>query len=96
MSWLQVEIQLIATIVAIACALPGVFLVLRRMALISDAISHAILFGIVLAFFATRNLSSPWLIVGAALTGVLTVSLPRPESATVAPQARRIEVKRTV
>jgi HSP20 family protein len=28
--------------------------------------------------------------------GVLTVSLPRPESATVAPQARRIEVKRTV
>jgi hypothetical protein len=32
-------------VVAVACALPGVFLVLRRMALMSDAISHAILLG---------------------------------------------------
>ena len=38
----QLEIQLIASVVATACALPGVFLVLRRMALMSDAISHAI------------------------------------------------------
>lgn len=39
----QIEIQIIAAIVAMACAIPGVFLVLRKMALISDAISHAIL-----------------------------------------------------
>ena len=71
----EVEIQLIASVVAAACALPGVFLVLRRMALMSDAISHAILLGIVLAFFVTEDLASPLLIVGAALTGVLTVSL---------------------
>jgi manganese/zinc/iron transport system permease protein len=71
----QVEIQLIAMVVAVACALPGVFLVLRRMALMSDAISHSILLGIVLAFFVTENLASPFLVVAAALTGVLTVSL---------------------
>ena len=71
----QVEIQLIAVVVAVACALPGAFLVLRRMAMMSDAISHAILFGIVLAFFVTRDLASPFLVVAAALTGVLTVSL---------------------
>lgn len=71
----QIEIQLIAAITAAACALPGVFLVLRRMALMSDAISHAILLGIVLAFFATENLASPLLIVAAALTGLLTVWL---------------------
>jgi manganese/zinc/iron transport system permease protein len=71
----QVEIQLIAAVTAAACALPGVFLVLRRMAMMSDAISHSILLGIVLAFFATENLRSPFLIVGAALTGVATVSL---------------------
>lgn len=71
----QLEIQLLAVVVAVACALPGAFLVLRRLALMSDAISHAILLGIVAAFFLTRNLSSPWLILGAALTGVLTVSL---------------------
>jgi manganese/zinc/iron transport system permease protein len=71
----QLEIQLIAAITAAACALPGVFLVLRRMALMSDAISHAILLGIVLAFFVTRNLASLWLVLGAAGAGVLTVSL---------------------
>ena len=71
----QIEIQLVAAVVAVACALPGVFLVLRRMALMSDAISHAILLGIVLAFFATEDLSSPLLIFGAAATGVLTVAL---------------------
>ncbi len=69
----QLEIQLIAIVVAVACALPGVFLVLRRMTLMSDAISHAILPGIVLAFFLTESLSSPLLILAAAGTGVLTV-----------------------
>ncbi|MBD3169254.1 MAG: metal ABC transporter permease [candidate division Zixibacteria bacterium] len=71
----QIEIQLIAIVVAVACALPGVFLVLRRMALMSDAISHAILLGIVLAFFVVKDLASPLLVIAAALTGVLTVSL---------------------
>lgn len=71
----QVEIQLIAAVVAVACSLLGVFLVLRRMALLSDAISHAILLGIVLGFFLVRDLASPILVAGATLAGVLTVSL---------------------
>lgn len=75
MTSVQVEIQLIAVAVAVACALPGVFLVLRRMALVSDAISHAILLGIVLAFFLTKDITSPILVAAATLTGVLTVSL---------------------
>ncbi len=75
MTPVQLEIQLIAAVAAAACALPGVFLVLRRMAMMSDAISHTVLLGIVLGFFLTRDLASPWLILGAALTGVLTVSL---------------------
>lgn len=71
----QLEIQLIAAIVAMACAIPGVFLVLRKMALISDAISHAILPGIVIGFFITQDLNSPVLILLAAFTGVITVVL---------------------
>jgi len=71
----QIEIQLIAAIVAMACAIPGVFLVLRKMALISDAISHSILPGIVIGFFITQDLNSPLLILLAALTGVITVVL---------------------
>jgi manganese/zinc/iron transport system permease protein len=75
MSITQIEIQLIAALVAAACALPGVFLVLRQMAMMSDAISHTVLLGIVLVFFVVRDLGSPLLIVGAAATGVLTVAL---------------------
>ena len=71
----QIEIQLIASLVAVACAIPGTFLVLRKMAMISDAISHAILPGIVLGFFITHDLNSPLLILLAALTGVVTVVL---------------------
>lgn len=69
------EIQLIAVIVAVACALPGVFLVLRRMAMMSDAISHTVLLGIVLGFFVLGSLESPLLILAAAAMGVITVSL---------------------
>lgn len=69
----QIEIQLIAAVVAMACAIPGVFLVLRKMALISDAISHSILPGIVIGFFITQDLNSPLLILLAALFGVITV-----------------------
>lgn len=72
---IAVEIQLVAMITAVACALPGVFLVLRRTALLSDAISHTVLLGIVLAYFVVRDLASPILIIAAALTGVLTVAL---------------------
>ena len=71
----QLEVQLIAIIIAAACALPGVFLVLRRMAMLSDAISHTVLLGIVLGFFLTSSLDSPLLFVGAVVMGVLTVSL---------------------
>lgn len=71
----QIEIQIIAAVVAAACALPGVFLVLRKMAMMSDAISHAILPGIVVGFFLTHDLNSPLLILAAAATGVLTVFL---------------------
>ena len=52
------EILLIAVVTAVAAALPGTYLVLRRLAMVSDAISHAILPGIVVAFFATGDLSS--------------------------------------
>ncbi len=71
----QTEVQLLAALVAAACALPGVFLVLRRTAMVSDAISHTIIFGIVVVYLITRDIASPLLLVGATLTGVLTVWL---------------------
>ena len=71
----EIEIQLIAVLTAASCAIPGVFLVLRKMSMTSDSITHTILLGIVLAFFVVNDLSSPFLLVGAALMGVATVWL---------------------
>jgi manganese/zinc/iron transport system permease protein len=70
----QLETVFVLCAVAAACAVPGVFLLLRRMALASDAISHVLLLGIVVAYFAVGDLASPWLFLGAAASGVLTVS----------------------
>ncbi|MEO0594808.1 MAG: metal ABC transporter permease, partial [Chloroflexota bacterium] len=73
---------IIGTFIAISGALLGTFLLLRGMALTSDAISHTVLLGIVVAFMVMTSvfglepdLSSPWLIIGAALAGVATVVL---------------------
>lgn len=71
--WL--DIYLVAIVVAIACALPGVFLVIRGTTMLSDAITHSVLLGIVLAFFITNDLNSPLLLIGATLVGLVVVWL---------------------
>ncbi|GMA46046.1 metal ABC transporter permease [Tetragenococcus muriaticus] len=64
---------LVLVITALACSLVGVFLVLRNLAMVSDAISHTVLLGIVAGYFVSHDLDSPLLFIGAALFGVLTV-----------------------
>lgn len=68
------DVIFLLAIVAAACAVPGPFLLLRRMALLSDAIGHVIIVGIVLTYFVVRDLGSPWLVVGAAAAGVALVA----------------------
>ncbi len=70
---LHIEIVVIALLASVTCCLPGVFLVLRGVAMMSDAISHAILLGIVVMFLYIQQLTSPLLIIGASVSGVLTV-----------------------
>ena len=62
----------IAATCAIACALPGCFLVLRRMSLMGDAISHAVLPGIAIGFLLTGSRSNGIMFAGAILAGFLT------------------------
>ena len=57
----------IGTLAAVACALPGNFLLLRRQALIGDAISHVVLPGIVAAFLVTGAVSTWPMMAGAAV-----------------------------
>jgi manganese/zinc/iron transport system permease protein len=71
------SLMIVATGMAVgaAAALIGPFLVLRRNSMLSDAISHSIVFGIVTVWLLTGFASGPVQIAGAALTGVLTVFL---------------------
>ena len=62
-------------LVAANCASIGAFLVLRQMAMMSDAISHAVLLGIVIAVFVVGGRETVPVIVGGVLSGILTVSL---------------------
>ncbi|EGC81421.1 metal ABC transporter permease [Anaerococcus prevotii] len=64
---------LVLLVTAIACSLIGVFLVLRRLSMLADAISHSILLGIVIAYFIVKDISSVYLVFGAALFGIITV-----------------------
>ena len=66
---------LIGVFSAIACALPGNFLILRRQALIGDAISHVVLPGIVVAFLITGAISAIPMLLGAAGAAVVAVVL---------------------
>ena len=66
---------LIGIFAAIACALPGNFLILRRQALIGDAISHVVLPGIVAAFLVTGVVSTWPMMIGAALAALVAVAL---------------------
>ena len=65
---------LIGTFAAIACALPGNFLVLRKQALIGDAISHVVLPGIVVAFLITGVVSTWPMMLGAGGAALIAVA----------------------
>ena len=71
------EIVILATglLASTACALVGCFLLLRNMAMIGDAISHAVLPGIVIAFLMTGSRDSLWMLAAASVVGLLAVFL---------------------
>jgi manganese/zinc/iron transport system permease protein len=68
-------IILTGSLVAACCALLGCFLVLRKMTMVGDAISHAVLPGIVIAYLLTQSRASFFMLIGAAIFGVLITLL---------------------
>lgn len=60
-----------AAVCALAAALPGCFLVLRKMSMMGDAISHAVLPGIAIAFLVADSRATLPMFVGAAVAGLL-------------------------
>jgi manganese/zinc/iron transport system permease protein len=53
----------------------GCFLVLRKMAMLADAISHTVLLGIVGGYLVSRSLEGPSMLIGAVVVGLLTALL---------------------
>ena len=74
MNWTSFDSWIVVTgaLCAMACALPGCFLVLRKMSMMGDAISHAVLPGLATAFIVTGSRASLTMFLGAAIVGVLT------------------------
>jgi len=68
-------VMFIGSLVAGASSLVGCFLVLRRLSMLGDAISHAVLPGIVIAFMFTGNRNIVPMMLGAGAMGVLTAFL---------------------
>ena len=68
-------IALMGFLVATACGLVGNYLILRRMALVGDAISHSVLPGLAIAFLVANNRSSLAMFLGALGAGIVTTLL---------------------
>ncbi|KEK12524.1 metal ABC transporter permease [Lysinibacillus fusiformis] len=68
-------VVLTGLLVGVTCGIAGVFLILRKMSMIADAISHTVLFGIVMAYIITQSLNGFWMLIGAAVAGILTAYL---------------------
>lgn len=66
------DLLLTGIVVSVSCALPGLWLMLRGMAMLSDALTHSILLGIVVTFMIVADVHSPWMFVGAVASGVVT------------------------
>lgn len=64
-----------ASLVGLSCGIMGVFLILRKQAMMADAISHSVLLGIVLAYLVTSQVTGPAMLVGGILAGLLTAFL---------------------
>lgn len=67
------DVYLVIVLTSMACGILGPFIVLRNLSMTADALSHSVMLGIVIAFLFVKDLASPFLTVGAAVFGVLTV-----------------------
>ena len=68
-------IILTGSLVAACCGLLGCFLILRKMSMVGDAISHAVLPGIVIAYLLSQSRAPFIMLIGAAIFGVITTIL---------------------
>lgn len=67
------SLVLIISLASVSFSILGSYLVLKNMSMVSDAISHTVILGIVIMFLIVKDLNSPLLIISASFIGVITV-----------------------
>lgn len=72
---LELWAVLIALTTSVLCSVCGCLLLVKQQAMVSEGLSHAVLPGLVVAFILFRDYNSPWLIIGAGLSGLIMVWL---------------------
>ncbi len=74
MMWSELDTWIVITgaLTAMACAVPGVFLLLNKQSMLGDAISHAVLPGLAIGFLVSGTRDTFPMLLGAALAGVFT------------------------
>lgn len=77
MTWLDADTDIIfsGALCALACSIPGTLLVLRKMSMMGDAISHTVLPGLAAAFLITQTRAPIPMFIGAAVIGIVTALL---------------------
>ena len=68
-------IVLMGFLITAACGMIGNYLILRRMALVGDAISHSVLPGLAIAFLLAHSLKTVPMFIGALGAGLVTTVL---------------------
>lgn len=71
----EMWIIVIGSLSGITCGIMGCFLILRKLSMLADAISHTVLLGIVAAFLISQSMSGMYMFIGAAIAGLLTAFL---------------------
>ncbi|MGE6752343.1 metal ABC transporter permease [Rossellomorea sp. NPDC071047] len=68
----ELWILLTGSLVGLSCGIVGCFLILRKMSMLADAISHTVLLGLVMAFIVSQSMNGFYMFIGAAVAGLLT------------------------
>lgn len=74
MDWTELDTWIVVTgaLVSMACAIPGVFLLLNKQSMLGDAISHAVLPGLAIGYLVSGTREIAPMLAGAVAAGVLT------------------------
>jgi manganese/zinc/iron transport system permease protein len=74
MNWTEIDTWIVITgaLISMACAIPGAYLQLNKQSMLGDAISHAVLPGIAIAFLFSGRKDPLPMLIGAALAGLFT------------------------